>query len=99
MQDLARAAGVSQYWRSLTEDYLLWKEKCQESALNFDDYPSREPDVASSCYSRSSWKALYLRHSKVGRPRLTLSSDGDLEGWHRSMGTGGGSGAVWSVRS
>ena len=62
-KDLARAAGVSRYWRTLTEDHLLWRERCQETGLSFDQFPnSQQP---GPCHGRSKWKALFLRHSRV----------------------------------
>lgn len=67
-KDLARAAGVSRYWRRLTEDHLLWREQCVEAGLSFADFSAQSEEEAAppgSCQARSKWKALFLRHSRV----------------------------------
>ena len=33
-KDLLRAGQTCQYWRTLTEDTLLWKQKCKESGAD-----------------------------------------------------------------
>lgn len=56
-QDLFRAAQTCRYWRFLTDDKLLWKEKCKRKGIGpMRKRPSSMPET--SC----SWKAAYMRH-------------------------------------
>lgn len=58
--DLFRAAQTCRYWRYLTDDKLLWKEKCRRKGIEpMRKRPSSMPDT--SC----SWKAAYMRHHVI----------------------------------
>ena len=37
-KDLLRAGQTCQYWRTLTEDTLLWKQKCKESGADLGSF-------------------------------------------------------------
>lgn len=78
--ELLNAALVCRYWRTLTEDVILWREKCLEEGICPDSLPSPPSGspAASLCFARCPWKSVYLRHSRVemnwrrGTPRREL---------------------------
>nr|CAB3245414.1 F-box/WD repeat-containing protein 7 [Phallusia mammillata] len=69
-RDLLIAAQTCRYWRILTEDNLMWREKCKEEGIS-------EPYVAKvlkhnwrnkksfSAGTKSTWKAAFLRHVRI----------------------------------
>ncbi|XP_052794384.1 F-box/WD repeat-containing protein 7-like isoform X2 [Mya arenaria] len=64
-RDLLQAAQTCRYWRVLTEDNLLWREKCREESID-------EPLVFGSNRLRrrqpspkSPWKSLYMRQHQI----------------------------------
>lgn len=69
-RDLLIAAQTCKYWRILTEDNLMWREKCKEEGIT-------EPYVAKvlkhnwrnkksgGTGAKSTWKAAYLRHVRI----------------------------------
>ena len=60
-KDLCRAAQTCRCWRILTEDNLLWREKCQQEMI--DDmlvYGSRRRRGM-----KSPWKALFVRQKRI----------------------------------
>lgn len=94
--DLCRVAQTSRYWRTIAEDNLLWREKCEEADFLSRQLPSPplrgvagSPGGAGnpqpgSIRQRSQYKSLYLRHSKVienwRRSSFLLERRGELRG-------------------
>ncbi|KAK9882421.1 hypothetical protein WA026_020942 [Henosepilachna vigintioctopunctata] len=61
-KDLLRAAQTCRSWRFLTEDNLLWKEKCKEAGIN--ELPKRRGSPKSPG-ALSPWKAVYMRQHMI----------------------------------
>ncbi|XP_050415118.1 F-box/WD repeat-containing protein 7 isoform X2 [Patella vulgata] len=59
-KDLLQAAQTCRYWHILTEDNLLWREKCREECIDKSAFSKRKN--GSLC---SQWKALYLRQYQI----------------------------------
>lgn len=47
-EDLLHAAQVSQVWRTMAEDVMLWREKCEEAAIAQDQLPPAPPIPAGT---------------------------------------------------
>lgn len=64
-KDLLQAAQTCRYWRVLTEDNLLWREKCKEenideqSVFGTNRLRRRQPSP------KSPWKFLYMRQHQI----------------------------------
>lgn len=64
-KDLLQAAQTCRYWRVLTEDNLLWREKCKEETIDeslvfgTNRLRRRQPSP------KSPWKSLYMRQHQI----------------------------------
>ena len=64
-KDLLQAAQTCRYWRVLTEDNLLWREKCKEESIDeslvfgTNRLRRRQPSP------KSPWKSLYMRQHQI----------------------------------
>ena len=70
-RDLVRASQTCRYWRTLAEDNLLWREKCQEEGLSesfvFNSrLHRRRPDWRGGGKNGvTQWKGLYKRQRQI----------------------------------
>ncbi|CAG0884318.1 unnamed protein product [Darwinula stevensoni] len=63
-KDLLVAAQVCKSWQTLTEDNLLWREKCQEAGIEYSrDFPGGRRKTASSASSH--WKVAFMRQHNI----------------------------------
>ncbi|GAB1603669.1 hypothetical protein Ahia01_000648200, partial [Argonauta hians] len=64
-KDLLRAAQTCRYWRILTEDNLLWREKCNEEGIDESLVFGYSVRRRSQGMLRSPWKTLYMRQHQI----------------------------------
>ena len=64
-KDLLRAAQTCRYWRILTEDNLLWREKCREAGLGDCRDFLRKRSKISTGFIYSPWKSSFMRQHNM----------------------------------
>uniref|UniRef100_H2ZZY5 F-box/WD repeat-containing protein 7 n=1 Tax=Latimeria chalumnae TaxID=7897 RepID=H2ZZY5_LATCH len=63
-QDLVRAAQTCRNWRILTEDNLLWREKCREEGIT-EPLCLRRRRMLTPGFMYSPWKFAFMRQHKI----------------------------------
>ncbi|XP_058040718.1 F-box/WD repeat-containing protein 7-like isoform X1 [Ahaetulla prasina] len=63
-RDLLRAAQTCRYWRILTEDNLLWREKCRDGGIE-EPLSLRKRRLLSPGFMYSPWKLAFLRQHRI----------------------------------
>ena len=64
-KDLLQAAQTCRYWRVLTEDNLLWREKCKEETIDESLVFGTNRLRRRQSSPKSPWKSLYMRQHQI----------------------------------